>query len=80
VNTSQTRKTRQTRHGGAALLTTVIVLALGAVPAAAKQDPGPAETFVEQIFCAIERVGTQYTACDNLTGNGVPAPAWVDER
>jgi hypothetical protein len=25
-------------------------------------------------------VGTQFVACDELTGNGVPAPAWVDER
>ena len=80
MTTIQTRTDRQTRHSAAALVTAVLLLVLNAMPAAAKQDPGTAELVVEQTFCAIQRVGTQYTACDNLTGNGVPAPAWGDER
>ena len=80
MTTIQTRSDHQNRHAAAALVTAVLLLALGTAPAAARQDPGTAELVVEQTFCAIQRVGTQYTACDNLTGNGVPAPAWVDER
>jgi hypothetical protein len=30
--------------------------------------------------CSLQRVGTQYVRCDDNTGNGVPAPAWVPER
>ena len=29
--------------------------------------------------CPLDRVGTQYVRCDNLTGAGVPAPSWVPE-
>jgi len=63
------------------LATTVLAVALGAVPASARQDMGPStspENF--PYFHSIQRVGTQYTAGDDCTGNGVPAPGWVDER
>lgn len=30
--------------------------------------------------CLLERVGTQYVRCDNLTGLGVPAPEWIPEQ
>jgi hypothetical protein len=61
-----------------------LVVVIGALPAAARQDPGqitaPAQPTTAIYFCTPERVGTQFVACDNLTGNGVPAPAWVHER
>lgn len=30
--------------------------------------------------CVLRRVAAQFTRCDDLTGNGVPAPAWIPER
>ena len=62
------------------ILTLLVVVATGALPAAARQDSGPAHLGTNPYSCQLQRVGTQYVACDNLTGNGVPAPAWVDER
>ena len=59
---------------------TAIALGAGAGPAAARQDPGPVTTRVGHVGeCFLTRVGTQYMRCDNNTGNGVPAPAWVPE-
>ncbi len=61
----------------------VAVLALGLLPltaatAGAAQDAGPMTTAsVTSTSCPLTRVGTQYTRCDTLTGNGVPAPAWI---
>lgn len=68
-----------------ALSTTVIITALtlgtGAGPAAARQDAGSAAARVGHIGeCFLVRLGTQYERCDDNTGNGVPAPAWVPER
>ena len=70
---------------GTALTTTAVLTALalgtGAGPAAARQDAGPAPTTVGHIGeCFLERVDTQYVRCDDNTGNGVSAPAWVPER
>jgi hypothetical protein len=63
---------------------TALVIALGALPAAARQDPGPVvpekQASTATYVCALQRVGTQFVRCDDLTGNGVPAPGWVDER
>jgi hypothetical protein len=76
VNTIQ-----QTRRILPMITATALLVALGTVPAAARQDPGPAPVEpAATYFCAIQRVDTQFVGCDNLTGNGVPAPAWVDER
>lgn len=72
-----------------AAATAVAAFGLGALPAAARQDPGDPSTPnttsstttpVNEGRCALRRVGTQYVRCDNLTGNGVAAPAWVLER
>ena len=79
MNTSQHRRTAFVLSATAPVL--ALLLAAGALPAAARQDAGlsnPQQASTP--FCAVERVGSQYVACDNLTGNGVPAPAWVDER
>ena len=76
----------QHRRVAPVLATAALALTLGALPASARQDPGPTlpahrtGTVTASYFCALQRVGTQYVACDNLTGNGVPAPAWVEQR
>ena len=73
--------TNQHRRIVPILATTVLAIALGALPAAARQEAGPAHLDTGYpYFKVIERVGTQRTAGDNTTGNGVPAPAWVEER
>jgi hypothetical protein len=75
------RTQHQHRRGLPVIATTILVIGLGALPAAARQDQGTAEpTTAATYFCALQRVDTQFVACDELTGNGVPAPAWVDER
>lgn len=79
-----TRPSRSTRRGWGVTVVTTVVVAVSALPAAARQDPGetasPAPATTATSSCPLERVGTQFVACDNLTGNGVPAPAWVPER
>jgi hypothetical protein len=62
--------------------TALLLVVVGAAPVSARPDPG--ETRVSHIEtstvqCLLERVGAQYVRCDDLTGNGVPAPAWVPE-
>jgi hypothetical protein len=76
---------RQQLRRGITLVSTAIFLALavgtGAGPAAARQDAGPAAARVGHTGeCVLVRLGTQYERCDDATGNGVPAPAWVPER
>ena len=78
---NQNRQSRQLTRG-IALATTAIITALalgtGAGPAAAGQDVGPAAAPVGHTGeCFLTRLGTQYERCDNNTGDGVPAPAWV---
>jgi hypothetical protein len=85
VNANQHRSSIKARRIVTTLSTTIatagLVAALGTLPAAARQDPGPAPTEDWQsAYCPLERVDTQFVACDNLTGNGVPAPSWVPER
>jgi len=80
----QTTHHRQFTRGialGATAVLTALALGTGAAPAAARQDAGPAPARVGHAGeCFLERVGTQYVRCDDNTGNGVPAPAWVPER
>ena len=76
---------RQQLTRGIVLATTAVLTALalstGAGPAAARPDAGPAAARVGHAGqCLLERVGTQYVLCDDNTGNGVPAPAWIPER
>ncbi|HMM95429.1 hypothetical protein [Phycicoccus sp.] len=47
-------------------------------PAEARQDAGP--PVGDGGGCLLERVGDQFVRCDLLTGNGVPAPAFIPER
>ena len=67
----------------AGLVATALTAALVAQPAAARQDPGqptPSTGSSRSGQCQLQRVGTEFVRCDDLTGNGVPAPGWVDER
>ncbi|WP_404352357.1 hypothetical protein LG324_05410 [Phycicoccus jejuensis] len=64
-----------------ALFLTALTLGTGGGPAAARQDAGPATARAgDGGECLLQRVDTQYVRCDDNTGNGVPAPAWVPER
>ena len=47
----------------------------------AQQDPGTPSGPVsrDSSNCQLKRVGTQFVRCDNLTGNGAPAPSWLPE-
>ena len=82
-NTSRPQSHRTLRGIVTTIAATALVVGLAALPASARQDPGQTNSPSQANsahFCTPERVGTQYVACDNLTGNGVPAPAWVRER
>ena len=53
----------------------------GAGTASASQDAGPVTARVgHEAQCFLQRVGTQYVRCDDNTGNGVPAAAWIPQR
>ena len=61
--------------------TALLLLTLGAAPSSARPDPGDPIARVDRPGgCVLQRVATQYVRCDVLTGNGVPAPAWIPER
>lgn len=65
------------------LATLVSLLTFGVViPAAsARFDPGsPSVPLTPSSRCELQRVGTQFVRCDNLTGAGVRAPLWIPER
>ena len=66
------------------LAVALTVSTLVAVPAAARPDPGPRSTTTQQgtseNYCPLERIARQLIRCDNLTGDDVPAPLWVNER
>ena len=61
------------------------LLSLTAATANAAQDAGPmvqaAATSVRVVpsstSCPLTRIGAEYVRCDDLTGNGVAAPAWI---
>ena len=73
-----------THHNGRAAATVAaafVVLGLGATSSSARQDPGPpVADGGHGSACSLERVGTQFVRCDDLTGNGVPAPGYIPER
>ena len=56
----------------------LVVIGLGATPSYARPDPGPPISHTDPPGgCLLQRVGDQFVRCDNLTGNGVAAPAWI---
>lgn len=59
----------------------LVVIAVGATPSSARPESGPPVARVGHAGeCLLQRVGTQFVRCDNLTGNGVPAPAHISQR
>ncbi len=74
----------RTRRGAIVALAALLVAGASVRPAAAGQDPGaPTGSFVSSAHagsCPLTRIGTQFVHCDNLTGAGVSAPAWIPER
>lgn len=77
-----------TRHHGRNVVRTLVVVAttfgvvaLGSAPSSARPDPGPSVGRVAHVGgCLLQRVDTQFVRCDDLTGNGVPAPAFISQR
>lgn len=75
----------QRRRGATQLLALAFfvgaIATVSAGPAVARQDAGPSRAFVTPPGgCSLQRTGTQFVRCDNNTGNGVQAPAWVPQR
>lgn len=61
----------------------LFILGLNAAPSTARPDAGPRPPAVStptEHACVLARVGEQYTKCEDLTGNGVPAPDWIPQR
>ena len=57
------------------------LVAVNGGPAAARQDAGTPRAYVTAPGgCSLQRTGTMFVRCDNNTGNGVPAPAWIPQR
>lgn len=75
---------QHSRHVVRTVATIAAVLAvtvLSATTSSARPDPGPTVTRGGRAdACLLERVGSQFVRCDDLTGNGVPAPAFIAER
>jgi hypothetical protein len=73
---------------GAALLLPVAPLLALARPDPGSPAPGSSQQTVRgldvsataQPSCPLRRVGAQLVRCDDLTGNGVPAPTTTPER
>ena len=75
------------RRALAATAAVLVTLGLCAGPSFASPEAGPpiapatsTATADDRDRCSLARVGDEYVGCDNLTGNGVQAPAWVPER
>lgn len=74
------RKT--TRFAGLLLASAAVILAVSS-PAVAKPDPGDStngQQTTKTSVCSLQRIGTQFVRCDELTGAGAMAPSWVPER
>ena len=58
-----------------------LLAVLAATPASARPEPAPAPAVVQPAddLCLLERVGTQFIRCDDLTGAGVPAPSFIPQ-
>jgi hypothetical protein len=74
-------QTHRTGLVAASIAAALVVIGLGATPASARQDSGPPIAASGHAGgCHLQRVGTQFVRCDNLTGNDVPAPAYIPKR
>lgn len=74
-----------TRSTGASILIIAagaLVATAGAGSASARPEapPEPVSISLHAGQCPLTRVHTQFVRCDDLTGAGVPAPAWIPEQ
>ena len=59
----------------------LLLIGLAVTPAAARPyDDAPVAHADDTDHCPLQRVGTQFVHCDYLTGNDVPAPAYIPQR
>jgi len=74
----------RTLSGSILLVAAGAVLATAAAGAAtARPEPAPEPPAVQSARigqCPLERIGHQFVRCDDLTGAGVAAPAWIPEQ
>ncbi len=79
---SHRRPTARRSTAGVLVPVAAALLTLAAAgPVEARQDQGPDLVVRGHVgACLLERVGTQFVRCDDLTGNGVPAPSSIPER
>jgi len=80
----KTSEHRPGRGAAAAAAVVALILATGSGLAWARQDVGgavapPLPTERAYPHCLLERLDDQLVRCDDLTGNGAPAPAVVPE-
>ena len=69
-----------TRAGSAIAMSIIFVAAVS--PAVANQSAQRLSASISMLGsgnCPLERVGTEFVRCDNLSGAGVPAAPWVPE-
>ena len=67
----------------AAAAAAIMLAGLTAIPVAARLDPGELVQVQDSSGypnCPLSRIDTQLVRCDNVTGAGVPAPAFVAEQ
>lgn len=77
MDTSIRRTTAAVFVGGTLLASLLVTQPAFARP---EPEPQPTQTSIDRSHCALERIGTQYVTCDDLTGAGAPAPEWVPEQ
>jgi hypothetical protein len=65
----------------AATAAATLLAGIAATSAAARPDPGEPipVRFSSYANCPLNRIDTQLVRCDNLTGAGVAAPAYIPE-
>jgi len=66
------------QRGCAGIASVVLVLTVGLSVAEASPTLGE-PTPTSPGSCPLQRIGTQFVRCDNLTGAGMSAPPWIPE-
>ncbi|MRX44926.1 hypothetical protein [Agromyces kandeliae] len=85
----RTTTTTTTTIATSALVATAaaVLAAITAAPAVARPEPAPepapavvSVARTDAGMCTLERIGTQFVRCDDLTGAGVAAPSHIPEQ
>jgi hypothetical protein len=64
---------------GCAGIASVVLILTAGVPVAEASPTFGQPTLTSPGSCPLQRIGTQFVRCDNLTGAGVSAPPWIPE-